>query len=743
MPSSASTKPQRSSRLPEPLRAILLSAFVALLVCLPTPLHPQEEEDLTLGLVDLRMQLDRGRALFNELKFPEAILELTKAIETYEGGNLQDFGEKEVQIVAEALDLRARAYFNQGDTARARGDFVHLLRVKIDYKLDKNFVSPKVVALFEQVQKETLGSLSVTTDPPGAEVWLNDDPLPRTPVVGRLAIAGNYKLKLSLKGFQDHQEEVKIAPRTGLKREIRLTPNLRNLQFVTQPSGVNVRLDGELQGTTFGTLSPDLHTLAREAGLDPLKTSAPLLVKHVAPGAHEVRFEKECYEPSPRAITVALDLEKNSPQVFQPVLLKEDLGQLKITSHPSGAEVFLDGQPQGTTPVQLPATCAGERDVRLVKKGGGTWFEPVRIKPGAINALDVSLRPTLLYVGAFRLDEWSRLTVSDEDKLLRESLPSLRSVNRVPPGEHLDAFRSALLEEMTKPEYVEQLRKGAGLPPPRVLDAVTRFQADLVMAVVTLQDRPGRGAPTLFLYSSEQPEPDTVRLDLSRPEAVRSFLASFDEPPKLVRPWIGASFTDTLLDEGPVAVRVVKGGAAAGAGLMAGDLVESANGKRTVNAQALASVTSALKEKGRLSLVVRREGTARTIGLTVGRTPVLIPMNSPGRLYNKALCDYRELSRGADDPMDRALALLNLGISYMHFRSYDKALSEALNLATLPPGSGVSRGTVRYYQGLCYLRKDLIPEARTAFQDAIASVDATLESNDGAPVATRARKLLQ
>jgi len=717
--------------------------LAALLLSAATPAFPQEEEDLTAGLTDLDLHLKKGRQFFSELKFQDAIVELTRVVEIYEGGKAPDLGEKEIPLVAEALDLRARAYFNQGDRARAKLDFAKLLRVKIDYQIDRSMVSPKVTDLFDQVRKETVGILAITTDPPGAEAWLSDEPLPRTPIVGHPAFEGTYKLRLKLKGYQDHEEDLSVAPHAEAKREIRLVPNLRNLQFITQPPGVNVIVDGELVGTTFGTLSPDLYPVVRDTGLDPGKASAPLLVKYVAPGNHEVRFEKECYESNPRSVAVTLDLDRNAPQVFQPILMKEDLGEIKITSHPSGADVLVDGRAQGTTPIHLGGICAGERDVRLVKKGGGTWFERVRVKPDAVNLLDARLRPTLLYLGTFHLDEWGRLSWSDEDKALLEGLSGLRSVNQVRPDDNLRTFRSALLQEMAKPEIAEQLRHGAGLPASRVLDALNRFQADLVLAVLSLRDEPGRGVPTAFLYSSEQPEPDTRRVDLSSTEAVKGFLARFDQFPDLARPWMGATFADTLLGGGPVVVRVVKGGPAASAGLLVGDQIVSVNGRGVESVQSITAASNAWNEKDKVTLAVRRDGSLESVTASVGRTPVLIPMNSPAQIYNKLLCDYRQLSRSADDPRDRALALLNLGISFMHFRSYDKALSEGLNISNLPAGSGISRGTVRYYQGLCYLRKDLIPEARTAFQDAVASAEATLESNDGTPVANRARKLLQ
>lgn len=742
MPSSASSRGTAAARRGARglLARLLLLAFLQVLAAGGIP--GQEEEDLTEGLADLELHLNRGVAFFKDLKFPEAIAEFTGVVEIYEGGKVQDVGEDVLRKVATALDYRGRAYFNQGDRERARADFAKLLKVKIDYEIDPKMVSPKVIDLFKEVRKESVGSLSIGSDPPGAEVFLNEEPLGRTPLLGRAVIQGSYKLRLVLKGFQDYEEDLLATPRTELKKEVRLTPNRRTLQFITQPAGVNVLLDGEVAGTTFGTLEADKHSLARDAGLDPARASAALLVPGVTPGEHKVSFEKECFEPNLRTITVSLDMERNAPQVFQPVLMKENLGQIRVISHPSGAEVFVDGRPQGTTPLQQTAVCVGDREIRLFKKGEGTWFERVRIRPDALNTLDARLRPTLLYLGTFRLDGWGRLNWSDEDRSLLEGLRTLGSVNQVRASDELSAFRDSLVKEMTQREAVEEVRKGKGIPPPRVAEALTRFEADLLMAVFSVEVEGGKGASTLFLYSSEQPEPDRVRLDLTRPEEVKPFLARFDKVPDQTRPWIGAAFADTMLGEGPVVVRVVKGGPAALAGLLPGDQVLSLDNRKVSEARGLAP-SGGWKEADRAAFGVMREGPVQTVTVTVGATPVLIPENSPDTLYNKALGDYRQISRGGDDPLSRSLALLNLGIAFMHFRSYDKALSEALNGVNLPAGGGISRGTVRYYQGQCYLKKDLIPEARTAFQDAVAAADATLESNDGPPVPARARKLLQ
>ena len=723
--------------------AVLALAFLAAPYGARAQDQPTEEEDLTAGLASIDNSLKMGKQLFADLRFPEAIAEFDKVVQAYESGKLQEGGESALHSVAEALDLRARAHFNQGDRERARADFALLLRVQIDYQIDRKMVSPKVIELYEQVKKENVGTLTLSTEPPGAEVYLNDDLISRTPLAGHAIMGGTYKLRLVLKGFQDHQEDLILNPRSELKKEIRLVPNRRTLQFITEPAGVNVLIDGTLAGTTFGSLPPDLQSAVKNAGLDPARASAPLLIQNVEAGDHQVSFEKECFASQPRSIRVTLDVEKNAPQPFQPVALKQEIGQIRVTSHPSGAEVFIDGKSQGTTPLQQAIVCAGDRDIHLIKKGEGLWFDRVRIKPDVMNLLDASFRPTLLYLGTFRLDEWGRLNWSDEDKLLLEGMKGLRSVNQVRGDETLKATREALVAELQRPEEAEKLRKGSGIPPARVLDALAKFQADLLLVGITVQEAGGKGSGTLFLYSSEQSEPDTIRIDLSKAAEIQTFLARLDRTPGLTRPWVGAEFTDTLLGDGPVVARVVKSGPAARAAMLPGDQVLAVGGKKVDDARSLLAEASGWKPKDRIAFSVRRDTATQNLTLIVDETPVLIPMFSPDRLYNKDLSDYRQASRGADDAYARALAQVNLGLAFMHFQAYDKALSEAFNVVSLPAGGGISKGTIRYYQGLCYLKKDLIPEARTAFQEAASSPEATLESNDGPPVSIRARNLLQ
>lgn len=106
-------------------------------------------------------------------------------------------------------------------------------------------------------------------------------------------------------------------------------------------------------------------SIGAEIGLDGDISSNNMLTKRVAAGRHTVTvrygtaYEKE-YE---------LDV---SPETVQDVYRYPIDGQLSVESVPAGATVYIDGIPQGSTPVALPLL--GDHNVR-VEKDPETYHE--------------------------------------------------------------------------------------------------------------------------------------------------------------------------------------------------------------------------------------------------------------------------------------------------------------------------------------------------------------------------------
>ncbi len=102
--------------------------------------------------------------------------------------------------------------------------------------------------------------LKISSQPGGAQVFLNDAPRGSTDAQGSLVLrppAGTYVLKLTLPGYKDWTQPVTLAARETTSIEAKLTPPTAILRISTQPGGAQVYLNDEFRGTSSsdGSLS--------------------------------------------------------------------------------------------------------------------------------------------------------------------------------------------------------------------------------------------------------------------------------------------------------------------------------------------------------------------------------------------------------------------------------------------------------------------------------------------------------
>ncbi len=736
-------------------RALLLLLGVPLVGAAAAPFSfvaAQEEEDLTADLKAMRAAFNRARERIDNLDFLGAARELSSIIEPRKDKKIQDLSVEELHLLSTAYDLRGRALFNLGNTRGAEADFTALLRLNPAYPIDRQTISPKVVDLFDRLRAKIAGILILQIDPPKARVRVDGDAIEPQEGGKVPLLSGNRTLRIEADGYDPYEEIIAIVAGAESRKAVRLRPNRRALQFVTVPAGVNVTIDGQPAGRSAGPPTPESQELARQAGADPQNASAPLLLPLVAPGDHKVGFDKDCFTSRILTVKVTLDPDQNTPLKFTPVILQDAKTELRLTSTPSGADVFVDGDKKGTTPFSLPGMCGGERDLLVVKPDVGSWSERIRLIPGEVNTLDVRLRPTLLYLGTFRLDEWGRAVWSDEDKpLLDELNKGLKTLNLVRTPEILQGLRESVIKWMI--QAPGEVRAGTILPPAILEEAASKGRADLVLAGLTLGGDADK-AWTLALYSVLHHAPDVVATRLDRPEGVRDLVRRLDTAPSLSGPWWGMGLADTLLDpgqadaDGPLVVRVLPGGPAAKGGMRSGDRIRSIGSRKTASVRDVQQAIAAeMARPGGLRptlvLTVEGAGGPRTVRVAPDDGPVVVPLSDPALLYNRALAEFRLRARAAADDQEKGAALLSLGIAFMHFRAYDKADAEGFARSALPAVVGVSQGTVLYYRGLNALRRGNPQAARDAFQQAVGQTGSTLDTGDGPSASAAAARMLK
>ena len=143
------------------------------------------------------------------------------------------------------------------------------------------------------------------------------------------------------------------------------------------PAGAGVVVDGQSRGVT------------------------PLDLRELAFGAHTIEVSHPGHDTRKRRVTLSerrparsIDFELRPTSVpAQTTAATNSTGSLQVASRPSGAQVFVDDNLIGTTPLLLSNVAAGSKSLRIELSGHQIWTTSVQIKPGARVRASARLDP--------------------------------------------------------------------------------------------------------------------------------------------------------------------------------------------------------------------------------------------------------------------------------------------------------------------------------------------------------------
>ncbi|MGL4524697.1 MAG: PEGA domain-containing protein [Spirochaetia bacterium] len=135
------------------------------------------------------------------------------------------------------------------------------------------------------------------------------------------------------------------------KRETLIQETFENRNMVSVAKKASRRLTGLLLGRAWGGLSVTSTIVSSEYFLDGYEVSDPRLLEILKPGKYELVVKSPGYETETREVEIREQriLRLN----FSPKVLPES--SRRIESIPAGAEVFLDGEYKGKTPLNIVA----------------------------------------------------------------------------------------------------------------------------------------------------------------------------------------------------------------------------------------------------------------------------------------------------------------------------------------------------------------------------------------------------
>ncbi|MBR4718049.1 MAG: PEGA domain-containing protein [Lentisphaeria bacterium] len=266
------------------------------------------------------------------------------------------------------------------------------------------------------------GSMSITSEPSGAEVSILGKVIGTTPYMTKPVPSAMYIVKFAMDGYDPAWLPVNVTPGRQVEAHVALVPENATVIIDSNPSGAHVQMNGkeigdtpvllpdlalgsysasvQMQGYTrrdiswkvqngrpilinvplmnnIGTLTLDSDPEAAEIEIDGQSYGVTPFKDFIEQGQHKVRLSKNGYKPYEKIVTVNRDetTELNARMEMLP-------GSLTIESVPSGAALFINGIDYGVTPYSRDVIDAGDYTVRLSKDGYDTLEQLVTVHPG-------------------------------------------------------------------------------------------------------------------------------------------------------------------------------------------------------------------------------------------------------------------------------------------------------------------------------------------------------------------------
>ena len=226
---------------------------------------------------------------------------------------------------------------------------------------------------------DTSGSLYIISDPTNSKVVLDGLYRGTTPLTIDNLASGTHILELDHAGDYDWKSTVEV-PAGGTKTvSATLNPmpvsSTGWLYVSSSPGGASVALDGTNYGQT--------------------PQSGALKLNTIGVGDHTVTLTLAGYSPYSTSVNVNANTVSEVSAILQSVGPKPGIGELTVSSTPSGANVFIDNNFVGITPVTLKDIPAGSHGVSVRLTGYQDYEATTSVNAGATSIIAAGLSPAV------------------------------------------------------------------------------------------------------------------------------------------------------------------------------------------------------------------------------------------------------------------------------------------------------------------------------------------------------------
>jgi hypothetical protein len=227
-------------------------------------------------------------------------------------------------------------------------------------------ISRLAKSIEDKYLRQWMGDLQIIVLPQEGEVYLNEQFMGKSSLAKPLLLSnlleGKYILRVLAGGYQKSEQDIYVAPRALQNVQVSLQSLPGNLRIESEPADATVYINGQNMGKT------------------------PYNLASIAQGNYNIELQAENFKPLRRVVKI------QSGQLSE---LKEKMeiisGSLFVHSVPSGAQVFMDGDFMGVTPILMENIKPGTAHIALRLKGYSEHKEETRILPGKKTEINTNM----------------------------------------------------------------------------------------------------------------------------------------------------------------------------------------------------------------------------------------------------------------------------------------------------------------------------------------------------------------
>ncbi|MDP8207084.1 MAG: PEGA domain-containing protein [Candidatus Electryonea clarkiae] len=253
--------------------------------------------------------------------------------------------------------------------------------VKGDYVGEEEFfIEPDIINRVDVVLELGQASLRVSSAPYEAVLFIDGEEIGPTPQSVADLTAGNHEIKLSLSGYNDYKETVRL--KVGETNRINATLVMKTVLNVTSsPTGANIFINDISWGTT------------------------PVTLDDIKPGTTLITAKLKDYHTWHDTIRIEEGAKKSINATMQPAFK----GAISFAALPEGTSVELNGMVLGVTPLDDEKLGVGSYSFKLNRPGYEGGSKKVTVKKNTRTKLTYNFKAKSKSMAIIRSAIWPGL----------------------------------------------------------------------------------------------------------------------------------------------------------------------------------------------------------------------------------------------------------------------------------------------------------------------------------------------